>query len=210
MRNTHTLDCLISRSVQQILAALLLERDEPWYMSDLAKRLRLTPSTLQRPLASLVRAGIIRRWSEGNRVYFAKDLDCPILPDLTSLLVKTVGLLDILRDALRPFTGRIQFAFVFGSIARSEERSSSDVDLLVIGHVALADLSPRLTKAEARLGRPVNVTIFLPAEFARRVARKNHFLCSVLAKERIVVLGSADSGTSAGDGRLCQENCGLP
>ena len=191
MRKKRSLDWLISRSVQQILSALLLERDEPWYLSDLAKRLRVTPSTLQRPLDSLLKAGIIRRRSEGNRVYFARDPDCPILPELRSLLAKTVGLLDILRESLGPFARGIQIAFVYGSIARQEERSTSDVDLIVVGDVTFADLSPNLKKAEGRLGRPVNATLLSPHEFAEKMARKNHFLCSVVAKDKIFVIGTA-------------------
>ena len=71
MRTHSAIDSLLSRSVQEILTALLLERERPWYFRDLAKRLGRTPSTLQRPLESLVRAGIIKRWVDGNRTYFA-------------------------------------------------------------------------------------------------------------------------------------------
>src|SRR5262245_38522298 len=123
MRTTNTLDPLLSRSVQEILTALLLEREKPWYLRDLAKRLNRTPSTLQRPLDSLMQAGILKKWTEGNRVYFAAEPECPILPELRSLLEKAVGLVDVLRDVLRPHAKSIQVTFVYGSIARGKERS---------------------------------------------------------------------------------------
>ncbi len=192
MRTTSILDPLLARSVQEILTALLLEREKPWYFRDLAKRLDRTPSTLQRPLDSLVRAGIIKKWVEGNRVYFAADNDCPLLPELRGLLEKTVGLVDVLRDSLRSHLKSIQVAFVYGSVARGKERSESDVDLLVIGDTTLSDLSPALSKAEGRLHRPVSATVFSPAEFSKKLAAKNHFLRSVLAKEKIFVVGTAD------------------
>jgi predicted nucleotidyltransferase len=69
-----------------------------------------------------------------------------------------VGLIPSLRDALRPFAGKIVCAFVYGSIARHEEHATSDVDLMVIGTVGLGDLAPSLRKAEKRLGREVNVS----------------------------------------------------
>lgn len=191
MRTISTLDPLLSRPVQEILTALLLERQTPWYFRDLAKRTNRTPSTLQRPLESLVQAGIIRRWSEGNRVYFAPDPECPVLSELRGLLEKTVGLVDVLREVLRPYAKSIRVAFVFGSVARGKERSQSDVDLLVIGSATLADLSPVLSKAENRLHRPVNATVFSPQEFAAKIARGNHFLRSVLVKEKIFVIGTA-------------------
>lgn len=189
---TNALDPLISRSVQEILTAVLLERDEPWYFRDLAKRLHRTPSTLQRPLDALVQAGVIKKWADGNRVYFARDVDCPFLADLRGLLEKTVGLVDVLREVLRSYAKSIQVALVYGSVASGKERSASDIDLLVIGRVTLSDLAPALSQAELRLGRPVNATIFSPREFAGKLAKKNHFLQSVLAREKIFVQGTAD------------------
>jgi predicted nucleotidyltransferase len=191
MRTSNSLDPLLSRSVQEILTALLLEREKPWYLRDLAKRLNRTPSTLQRPLDSLVRAGILKKWTEGNRAYFAAEPGCPILPELRGLLEKTVGLLDVLGDALRRHAKFIQVAFVYGSVASGKERSESDVDLLIIGRTTLSDLSPTLSRAEDRLRRPVNATVYLPSEFAEKLARRNHFLRSVLAKEKIFVVGTA-------------------
>lgn len=190
MRTAPSIDALLSKPVQGILSAILLERDEPWYMSDLAKRLGRTPSTIQRPLESLVAGGILKRTEDGNRVYFGRDLDCPFLTELQGLLVKTVGLADILKELLRPLAKRIRIAFVYGSVARGEETSQSDVDLFIVGAATLADLTPILLKAEKRLGRPVNATILSPAEFGDKLAKKNHFLRSVLAREKIFVLGT--------------------
>ena len=140
MRTSPSIDALFSKPVQGILSAVLLERDEPWYMSDLAKRLERTPSTIQRPLESLVAAGILQRSTDGNRVYYSRDPDCPFLHELQSLLIKTVGLADILKDLLHSVAKRIRVAFVYGSIARSEETSQSDVDLFVVGTATLEDL----------------------------------------------------------------------
>ncbi len=93
---------------------------------------------------------------------------------------KTVGLIPTLRMALRPFESKIVCAFVYGSIARREERAASDVDLMVVGTVGLGDLAPSLRKAETRLGREVNVTNYSVDEFRKKVAEGDHFLTTVL------------------------------
>jgi predicted nucleotidyltransferase len=80
---------------------------------------------------------------------------------------------------LRPFGDKIACAFVYGSVARREERVTSDVDLMVIGDVGLADLSAALLKAERRLGREINVTNYSFDEF-RKKAQGDHFLTTVL------------------------------
>jgi predicted nucleotidyltransferase len=192
MRNSPALDSLLSRTTQAILVSLLLERDRPWYLSDLARRLRRTPSTLQRPLESLVDAGILTRSVDGNRVYYAPNAACPFLPELRGLLRKTIGLADVLRDGLAPFAKRLRAAFVYGSVARGEEIPGSDVDLFLLGDVTLADLTPTLRKLEERLGRPVNATIQSPDDFSTKLAGGNHFLRSILANEKMFVLGTND------------------
>ena len=83
-----------------------------------------------------------------------------VVPELRGLIDKTAGVVPTLQTILRPFEGRIACAFVYGSVARSEEHAASDIDVLVVGDVGLAELTPTLRKAEARLGREVNVTSY--------------------------------------------------
>jgi DNA-binding transcriptional ArsR family regulator len=98
MRKIRPLDALFPRIRQALLAATLLHPDRWWYLSDLAKHLGTRPSSLQRELAALVDAGILNRRQDGNRIYFQPHPDCPFLPELQGLLVKTVGVVDALRE----------------------------------------------------------------------------------------------------------------
>jgi predicted nucleotidyltransferase len=101
--------------------------------------------------------------------------------------------------ALRPVENKIVCAFVYGSVARREERATSDVDLMVVGKVGLGDLAPALRKAEKRLGREVNVTNYSVDEFQKKVADGDHFLTSVLKGSLQFVKGEErDLGTIAG------------
>jgi predicted nucleotidyltransferase len=126
---------------------------------------------------------------DGRRTYFRAEARSPIFRELRSIFEKTVGLIPTLRAALRPFANKIACAFVYGSIARREERATSDVDLMVIGRVGLADLAPNLTKIEKRLGREVNVTDYSVEEFRKKVAQGDHFLTTVLKGSRQFVKG---------------------
>jgi predicted nucleotidyltransferase len=117
---------------------------------------------------------------DGRRTYFKAQTQSPIFRELRSIFEKTVGLIPTLKVALRPFANRIVCAFVYGSIARREERATSDVDLMVVGAVGLAELAPSLRKAEKRLGREVNVTSYSVDEFRKKVAGGDHFLTTVL------------------------------
>ncbi|MGH2360609.1 MAG: hypothetical protein ACRDGM_08725, partial [bacterium] len=153
MRKTSALEALFPKVRRGVLAATLTRPDKWWYLSELAEFLRTTPSSLQRELKALVASGILQQRREGTRIYFKAETRSPLFHELRGLLEKTAGLVPALQQVLQPFQARIDCAFVYGSVARREEHALSDVDLMVIGKVGLADLSPALRKAETRLGR---------------------------------------------------------
>jgi predicted nucleotidyltransferase len=190
MRNsTPTLDSLFPSVRQGVLAATLARPEKWWYLSELAEFLHTRPSSLQRELSSLEQSGILQQRKDGRRTYFKAETRSPIFRELRNIFEKTVGLIPTLRVALRPFANKIVCAFVYGSIARREEHATSDVDLMVIGNVGLADLAPILGKVEKRLGREVNVTDYSVDEFRKKVAADDHFLTTVLKGSRQFVKG---------------------
>ncbi len=180
MRNIAALDSLFPSVRQGVLSATLTRPEKWWYLSELAEFLHTRPSSLQRELAALVRSGVLEQRRDGRRTYFKAETRSPIFRELRSIFEKTVGLIPTLRVALRPFGNKVVFAFVYGSVARGEERATSDVDLMVIGDVGLAELAPSLRKSEKRLGREVNVTSYSVDEFRKKVFQGDHFLTTVL------------------------------
>src|SRR3984885_16257044 len=189
MRNSSVLNALFPQVRQGVLAATLGQPDKWWYLSELAGRLGTRPSSLQRELSSLVASGILVHRREGTRAYFKAETQSPVFRDLQQLFEKTAGLAPILEQVLKPFGNKIQSAFIYGSVARSQEHSMSDVDVMVIGRAGLADLSPALRKAEARLGREVNVTAYSPEEFREKIKSGDHFLAAVLRGRKQFVKG---------------------
>lgn len=176
------LDTLFPGLRQGVLIATLTRPEKWWYLSELADFLHTRPSSLQRELVALVDGGVLEQRRDGRRVYFKAETRSPVFQDLRRLFEKTAGLIPTLRIALRPFGDKIACAFVYGSVARSEERASSDVDLMVIGSVGVAELSPALRKSENRLGREINVTNYSVDEFRKKASRGQHFLTSVLRR----------------------------
>jgi len=205
MRKTGTLSALFTAPRQGILAATLLEPGHWWYLSDLARHLRVHHATLQRELTRLTKAEILLTKREGNRVYYRANPDSPIFPELRSLLAKTAGLVDELRKALRPVEKSVGVAFVYGSVASATEDSGSDVDLLIVGDVSLKIIAPSIRKAEQRLRRQVNPSVYGAAEFRRRVTSSSHFLRSVLSKKKLFVVGAQDDLERLAQGREDRE-----
>src|SRR5690242_19471237 len=99
MRTMSPVDALLGATRQKVLSRTHLEPDRWWYLHELARALELRPSSIQRELSVLIGAGILVRRQDGNRVYVKANTTCPIFPELQSLLIKTVGLVDVLKDA---------------------------------------------------------------------------------------------------------------
>jgi DNA-binding transcriptional ArsR family regulator len=197
MRKTSLLDALFPKTRQAVLATLYMDPGREWYLSDLARHLNVQPSSLQRELVRLAVAGILRRREDGNRAYYSAETENPIFGDLHGLLLRTAGLRDVLVATLEPFRDRLDVAFVHGSLARREERPNSDIDLMVIGRVGLAELAPAVKRAEATLLRPVNPSIYTPKEIAEKLASGHHFIGTVMSKEKLFVLGDNDDLAAA-------------
>jgi len=190
MRTNGILDALFPTIRAGVLSATLLQPEHWWFMTELARHLNTTPSSLQRELESLVSVGLLLRRQDGRRTYFKANADSPLFRDLRGLLDKTSGIVPTLKSALTRFDEQIELAFLYGSIARGEEHSASDVDLAIVGTLKQIDLLPALRKLEARFGREVNVTLFSPEEFRRKLAAEDHFLHSVLKGKTIPLTGT--------------------
>jgi DNA-binding transcriptional ArsR family regulator len=191
MRNIKPLDALMPKTRQEILAATLIQSDRPWYISELARRMGVPPSSLQRELQSLSAAGILKTHRQGRMVYVQANTDSPVFPDLRGLLLKTAGLNDVLADALHPLNGKVQVAFVYGSMASGSEHSDSDIDLMLIGALAPAELAAPLRGARDVLGRDINPLVYSPAEFREKRTAGNPFLTRVLDRPRLFVVGNS-------------------
>jgi DNA-binding transcriptional ArsR family regulator len=198
MRNIPALDALLPKTRQGILATTLIQPHKAWYVSELARRMGVPSSSLQRELHALAEAGILKTSRQGRMVYYQANTESPLYPDLRGLLLKTAGLVDVLADALKPLSGKLAIAFIYGSIATGSERSDSDIDLMVIGIISPTELALPLRRAREWLGREINPKVYTAAEFKRKRAGKDHFLAQVLNAPKLFVLGDSHELEKAG------------
>lgn len=172
-----------------VLTRLLLRPEDSPHLRELARATGKPAGTLLRELNALAEAGVLERRRVGNQVQFRANPACPIFEDLRSILKKTVGVADVLREALAPLARGIRVAFVYGSMARGEERAGSDLDLMVVGGAPFRDIVAALAPAQALLRREVNPSVYPALEFRRKVATGEPFLKRVLADRKIFVIG---------------------
>jgi len=115
--------------------------------------------------------------------------DCPIYDELRSIIRKTIGLVSILLTALEPVADRIEQAYIYGSLARGDERPDSDVDLMIIGNVTLRELSTPLREAGRNLRRVINPTLYTPEEYEQELKAGDSFISRVHNSKRLDLIG---------------------
>jgi predicted nucleotidyltransferase len=192
MRKKRSIDALFPKARRDILAATYGQAERWWYLSELAQQFNTTPSSLQRELQSLVSSGILRRKRDGRRTYFQAESASPIFGEIRSIIVKTLGVEGALKEVIAKFGDRVACSFLYGSVARGQEHTLSDVDLMIIGSVGLSELSPSLRMLEKKFGREINVKCYSPVEFREKVKNENHFVTSVLKGEKTFLKGGED------------------
>jgi len=195
---------LFSGSRRSILALLYGHADEQFYLREITRRAGTGIGATQRELRQLTDAGLIQSVRRGHQVYYQANRKNPIFTEVKSILAKTSGIRDILHEALTSLRDRIRLAFVYGSIARGEEKASSDVDLMVVGEPSFSDVVSALAKIETKLGREVNPTVYGPQEFREKLAAKNHFLSVVAREKKLFVIGDEREFRRLGQERLAR------
>ena len=178
---------------RKVLGLLLMRPDQQIHLRELARVIGAAPGTLKKELDALCGVGLLRAERVGNQVRFCANTAHPVFPELQALIRKTIGLADALRLSLAPLAGRIDAAFIFGSMASGTESAGSDIDLMVVGDAGFAEVVDATYEAQAALGREINPKVMSASEWQAKKAESNAFLQDVLNKPRIMLIGDADA-----------------
>jgi predicted nucleotidyltransferase len=180
---------LFGKNRAALLAALLLRPEESLHVRELARLTGASPGSVHRELKVFTELGVLRRREVGRQVFYSADRSCPVFEELAGLLRKTVGLVDVVRHALQPFSERIVGVFLYGSMASGAETSHSDVDVMILGDLAFSEAVQALAPTEAVLRREVNATVMKTAEFVKKRKAKDGFVTAVWKAPRLWVMG---------------------
>ncbi|HEX4604609.1 MAG TPA: nucleotidyltransferase domain-containing protein [Candidatus Angelobacter sp.] len=176
----------------RILALLYGWHDKAFYVRQIARHVHISAGSVRRELEKLASVGLLTRTSIGNQVFYRANQANPVFAEMRALVNKTVGIFNVLRSALEKVTGQITIAFVYGSVARQTETAESDIDLLIVGGVALDDVLFYLSQTETAVGRTVNPTVYSVEEFKQKLRDGNHFLNVVVEGPKVFLLGNED------------------
>jgi len=180
---------ILSSRIRAAIFRLLFGFDaKEIYMRDLARRSGFSIGAIQTELKKLLRFELLEKRKDGNRIYFQANKKHPLYTDLRNIVLKTNGLVDIIKDALI-HSDAIRYAFIFGSFARKEETSASDIDLMVVGDLGLRHLTKMLTGLSDRLYREINPHCLSEQDFISRKNAGEPFINRICEESRLFIIG---------------------
>jgi predicted nucleotidyltransferase len=180
----------------RVLALLFSQPDRRYQSAELIRLAKGGTGAAHRQLGRLADAGLVTVTRFGNQKHYQARRDSPVFHELHGLVVKTVGLVEPIRQALAEQQSAITAAFVYGSVAKGTDRAGSDIDLMIVSDTLdYAALYQALQSAEAALARRVNPTVMTTREWRAKRAGADSFAKRVSTGPRLFVLGSdADLG----------------
>ena len=183
---------------KKLLIRTFLEDHERFHASGLARLLAVSRGALSRELADLTRAGILRQSRLGNQVLYQANREAPFFPELRGLIQKTAGVVPALRDVLLQFEDKLDFAFVFGSVAKGLDQPDSDIDLMLIGDHITGRMKAELRIALKEFGRDLDVQDMTLNQYNALLQQESPFILEVLGGPVIMLIGEEDELKNGG------------
>lgn len=146
----------------ELLAEIFLHPDEDRTLSDLARLLDASLTTVHTEVGRLSAAGLITERRVGRARLVAANTRHPLAPSLTELLTLTYGPEAVLPQLVRGIGG-VDEALLYGSWAARRlgvpGPFPSDVDLLLVGDLSRRRAARLQAEATAALRMDVNVAV---------------------------------------------------
>ncbi|MDA3834586.1 MAG: nucleotidyltransferase domain-containing protein [Spirochaetales bacterium] len=185
-------DALFTTTQKNVLGLLYAQPSKSFYTKEILRLTGMGVATIKRELDRLEAAGILSMNKIGNQHHYQANPECPIYQELLGIVNKTFGVVDVINMALTPFKNRINWAFIFGSVASGKETSTSDIDLMIIGDVEFTEAVTALYPVQEKLRREINPKIYRKEEWNQMQKNLDAFIKEVLSKPRMDVIGEKD------------------
>ena len=190
-----------SKTRVKLLRVLFNNPSQPYFLRELARKLKTQLNAVRREVENLERVGIVRSVAEpvgaeavkrsrrrhrgGSKKYIQINTDFILYPELKALLIKAQLLLE------RTFVGRIEQLsplklFVLSGFFAGIENFPTD--MLIVGNVNKRSLARIIKEFERELDRPVNYTVMSVQEYQYRQDITDRFLYDILESQKIVIV----------------------
>lgn len=167
-----------SKVRQNILKLFFANEEKSFYLSEIAKIIKVSAGTCQRELNRIVLSDILKMEKRANLNFYFLNKQNPLLKEIRSIFAKTLGIEIELKKIIKSVSG-VKYALIFGSYVKGGFHSDSDIDLLIIGQINEDELIRKIKILERIIQKEINYHLYLEDDFRQKLKQKS-FLQNVL------------------------------
>ena len=185
-------DIITSKVRIKIIELFFSDLSEMYHVRGIVRATEEEINAVRRELERFEKAGILKKETRGNRLYYWVRDDYEFFGDLLSMVSKSIGLgAEIINNTKK--LGKLNYVMFSGKFVRRKSRKRDDqIDVLVIGDVVLPELANIIRVEESKRGSEINYTVMSREEYDFRKKRRDPFLLGILAGSRVMILGDED------------------
>ena len=178
-----------NQTLIDVFLFFVLHPQEEAYLAQIVSSTDRLLIQVQRTLKRLVDTGLILKAIRQGKTYYRADVKHIAYKDIKHLVLKAKVFSDSLKKDLEVLKTKVDYGFIYGSVAKGTNSSQSDIDLFFIGNLNYHDASSFIFHLSRELVQEVNLIIFSPQEILKAIENKNSFILNVLREPKIWLFG---------------------
>lgn len=165
--------------------------ENEYYLRELERLIDTPVSMVRKELQKLEKIGFFKSKKRANLRYYYLNREYPLYDELKSIVFKTIGVSGALKKELNRLKD-IKAAFIYGSFAKGDEHTDSDIDLCIVGSPSEKALVDIIRKLERLTQREINYTMYDSKDFNEKKEEKGGFAFNLLKEKKVFLIGSQD------------------
>ncbi len=183
-------DSLFTTTQKKVLGLLYLHPEQSFFLNEILRKTGMGVATIKRELDRMLSTDIVQLKKIGNQHHYQANKNNAIYKELSSIVLKTFGMSDVIKSALEPVLNKMNWVFVFGSMVNGKDTANSDIDLMVIGDVGFSEIVRIMHPIEKALAREINPKVYSAQEWNALLEENGEFVKEVMLKPKINIIGS--------------------
>lgn len=184
---------LFSSKIRAAVLEQMLPRPHVGYsLTDLSRLLDLPISSLQHECYKLERIGVLKARRDGNSRRYRVNAACPVLPELTALIVTAIGAEPALRAAMENVDGLDAAFLAAATPLAADAPASGPIPLVLIGEISLEAIDAaqeRITKLLGLASGKIEAVFYRSGDWRSRLEQQSQYAMWLVSGPRTDLRG---------------------
>lgn len=180
-----------SKTRESVLALYFNDPAQEYYLRQIERMVGYSAANIRREILRLESEGLFLSRRIGKIKLYRLNTEYPLYNEIKEIVRKTLGIEGAL-EALLSGNKEIAFAFIHGSFAEGREKTSSDIDIVVIGGIKPMEIKSLFYEYQSKISREINSIVYTEEEFLKKAREKNHFVTALLKAKKVFLKGEED------------------